>query len=512
MKKYAIYLRRSRADLEAEALGKGETLARHLRSLTELADRSGYEIGEIYREIRSGESIDARPEMLRLLSDVENRRWAGVLCMDIDRLARGDSSDQGRITRTFSLSGTLIVTPGKVYDMSDDDDEEYADFGLFLARKEYKSTRRRMMRGRRASAEEGHFLGSVAPYGYDKVKQAGGRGYTLAPNCGSETVRLIFSLCAAGSGSTAIAAQLDRLGVPSRGGGKWSRASISDILHNPVYCGKIRWQYRREKKRISGGKVTSHREISDDYILVDGLHPAIISESEFERVQQMLADRRHSSAKASAELRNPLAGLVFCGKCGALMQRICGRNEARLACPDRGCDNVSSRLSVVEDALVSALSEWTEMRVGEKRQRAECRGVPRTAGILRARLERLSEQAGAVYSYFEQGIYSAEEFRARLKALDEQRRRTAELLDAADTELSAEKAPSVGREFRRTETVAEIYRRASAAERNRLLRALVVRAEYTKERRCAKNCGGSMDFSLKITAGFPASGCADAAQ
>ena len=102
--RYAVYLRKSRADLDAEAMGQGETLARHRAALQEYADKNGLSIGGIYEEIVSGDSIEARPEMLRLLSDVEKGRWAGVLCMDIDRLARGDSADQARISRTFRIS------------------------------------------------------------------------------------------------------------------------------------------------------------------------------------------------------------------------------------------------------------------------------------------------------------------------------------------------------------------------------------------------------------------------
>ena len=78
---YAIYLRKSRADLEAEAMGQGETLARHRAALREYAQSHGMEIGAVYEEIVSGESIDARPKMKQLLREVEQGRWAGVLCI-----------------------------------------------------------------------------------------------------------------------------------------------------------------------------------------------------------------------------------------------------------------------------------------------------------------------------------------------------------------------------------------------------------------------------------------------
>ena len=76
---YAVYLRKSRADLEAEAMGQGETLSRHRAALLDYAARRGLEIGAVYEEIISGESIDARPKMKQLLREVEQGRWAGVL-------------------------------------------------------------------------------------------------------------------------------------------------------------------------------------------------------------------------------------------------------------------------------------------------------------------------------------------------------------------------------------------------------------------------------------------------
>ena len=68
---YCLYLRKSRADAEAEARGEGETLARHEKALMDLARRMNLNITHIYREIVSGESIAARPEMQKLLQAVE---------------------------------------------------------------------------------------------------------------------------------------------------------------------------------------------------------------------------------------------------------------------------------------------------------------------------------------------------------------------------------------------------------------------------------------------------------
>ena len=132
--------------------------------LIELAKKHNFYIGKIYREIVSGESIEARPVVQELLRDVESGRWKGVLVVEVERLARGDTMDQGRVAKSFKFSNTKIITPIKVYDPNNEFDEEYFEFGLFLSRREYKTINRRLQSGRIASVKEGKFVGSVAPF------------------------------------------------------------------------------------------------------------------------------------------------------------------------------------------------------------------------------------------------------------------------------------------------------------------------------------------------------------
>jgi hypothetical protein len=133
MEQYLIYLRKSRSDLEAEAHGEGETLSRHEHTLLELAKRQHLNVTDIYREVVSGDTIAARPMMQRVLSEVEQGVWSGVLVMEVERLARGDTIDQGIIAQTFKFSGTKIITPIKTYDPDNEFDEEYFEFGLFMS-------------------------------------------------------------------------------------------------------------------------------------------------------------------------------------------------------------------------------------------------------------------------------------------------------------------------------------------------------------------------------------------
>ena len=84
-----------------------------------------FKISQIFREVVSGETLSQRPEMQKLLAQVENNMYDGVLVMEVERLARGNSVDQGIIAQAFKYSNTLIITPTKVYDPQNEFDEEY---------------------------------------------------------------------------------------------------------------------------------------------------------------------------------------------------------------------------------------------------------------------------------------------------------------------------------------------------------------------------------------------------
>ena len=338
-----IYLRKSRADREAEAHGEGETLARHERILLELAKKKEYIVGAIYREVVSGETIADRPVMQQLLHEVESGMWDGVLVVEVERLARGDTIDQGVVSRAFQYSDTKIITPTKIYDPNNEFDEEYFEFGLFMSRREYKTIKRRLNNGRISSVKEGKYCGNKPPYGYERVKLEKEKGYTLRP----EQI-----------GVAKIVRKLNDMGIESALGGDWTPASIQGILTNPVYIGKIRWNGRKTVKTIQNGQVVKTRPRSKDVLICEGLHPAIISDDLYNSVQEIRKKNPPRPISIKNTVRNPLAGIVYCSKCGRAMVRRPHQKrgqEDTLMCPYTSCSTVSSKLSLVEKAVIDFL-------------------------------------------------------------------------------------------------------------------------------------------------------------
>lgn len=485
---YAMYLRKSRADMEAEAHGEGETLSRHEKALTALAEKSGIEITRIYREIISGETIAARPEIQKLIFEVEQGAYEGVLVMDADRLARGDSVDQGLVARAFRLTGTKIITPRKVYDPNSEFDEEYFEFELFMARREYKLINRRIQRGRVASVNDGRYIASAAPYGYDRVKISGGKGYTIKPNKEADIVKYIFKQYLKCGGAGTVASALNVMEIPTRSGKSWSRATIAGILKNPVYIGKIRWSYRKNVKQSHSGQIVTKRKANDNCILAEGLHEPIIDRELFERVREKMSQNRKKPVSSSKALKNPFTGLLYCKLCGGRMTRMGNNSHTEydvLKCADVNCRCVSSPLSTVEKAVLEALEQWFdgfEVTVEPKAEKSE-NPFENILGELSGELQKISDSREKICEFLEQGIYTAEIFAERWESLKSRENGILTKIKQLKEIAKNDKMSAVARENIKPQikNLTEAYCCCeNAEEKNSFLKAILGRAEYSK--------------------------------
>lgn len=494
---YAMYLRKSRADAEAEARGEGETLARHRIMLGELAARNGHAIGAVYQEIVSGETIADRPQMQRLLADVASGKWAGVYVAEVERLARGDTMDQGRMAQTFLYSNTKIVTPMRTYDPNDDADLEYFEFSLFMSRREYKTINRRIQAGRMQSLREGKYICSRPAYGYRKVKLQNAKGYTLEIHPEeAAVVRQIFTWYLHGDrgermGLTRIANRLVDLRVPTgEQGSAWRQPRLYRMLTNEVYIGKIRWGHVKTEKQMAGQQVEKSRRMRKDYQLYDGMHEPIIDEETFYRVQEKLGEA-NTPLQEGKQLSNPLSGLVFCKECGHAMRGkpAAGRQPAMLFCATYGCKCVRSYRAPIEEAILGALREWL----------VEYESAPRTTkpaiapgddalidnaiAAVEKELETLRGQKGKLHDLLEQGVYTADVFAERIVSLNSR-------INSAEMDLqnlqqkrrqNTNRPDDIAPLIPLIRHVLDAYAlEITAQQRNDLLRSVLSRVEYHK--------------------------------
>lgn len=509
---YAIYLRKSRRDLDAEALGESETLARHLAILKALAQRMELNVSRIYAEVVSGDSIDARPQMQQMLRDVESGIYDGVLVVEVERLARGDTSDQGRVAKTFKFSNTMIITPSKTYDPNNEFDEEYFEFGLFMSRREYQTIRRRLNAGRIASCKEGKYIGNIPPYGYARKKLPKEKGWTLEiiPEQ-ARAVRLIFDwyqngLSGLPVGYSRIAEELNHLGIKSPSDGPWHPQSIKSILRNPVYAGYIKFGYRKEEKRVVDGKILRSRPLNTNYSLYPGIHEAIISTDTWDAVHNRMAKRSAPSAKKKLQQQNPLSGLVRCSCCHRTMQRRphqSGR-RASLICITKNCNTVSSDLDMVEQRILDALDTWLFSetlpdpdQLPDRTDQTEL--LQQAVRSCREDLQNADLQLQKQYDLLEKGIYDEETFFERSAMMKNKKAElTAKLKNLQrDLQREIEQNDSVRNLLPTLQTIHDTYWTIqNPAIQNHLLKEVIDHVEYTKSEN--GRWGRPDNFSLKI--------------
>lgn len=510
-----LYLRKSRADREAEARGEGETLARHERILLDLAKSRGYNVGAIYKEIVSGETISARPVMQQVLHEVEAGMWDGVLVVEVERLARGDTIDQGTVSRAFQYSDTKIITPSKTYDPNNEFDEEYFEFGLFMSRREYKTIKRRLNAGRISSVKEGKYCGNKPPYGYERVKLSGEKGYTLQPiPAQADIVRMIFSWYSGADGNqigvAKIVRKLNDMGVKSALGKDWTPASVQSILVNPVYTGMIRWNGRKTVKSIQNGAVirSRPRAKADDVLLFPGRHPAIISQDMYDTVQRIRKKNPPRPVQITNTIKNPLAGIVYCSKCGRAMVRRPYQKrgqEDSLLCPYTSCSTVSSKLSLVEKVLLDGIKNLVdEYKLSSDVPKLDIDNVITLKEKLieekEAELKKLDAQKLKQYDLLEQGVYTTDVFLERSKSTAASIEACIESIKGLREEIEHDKklVEQQAVFIPKCENLLENYWEFDAQTRNKLLRELIERVNYTKESKNYFLKGDEITFSLDI--------------
>lgn len=436
---YALYLRKSRADLDAEKLGDGETLARHKKILMELAARQGLYIGKIYEEIVSGDTIADRPEIQKLISDCYAGKYKGILIVEVTRLSRGNQGDAQTIMDCLKYSnmnnGVLVITPTKTYDIAhSQEDEEYMEFELFMSRREYKMIRKRMERGRKQAVVEGNYMGTHRPYGYNIVKSKYGR--TLVPNeREAPIIAKIFEWSVKEDLSNfKIAQRLTAMGVPTyHGDTEWSKETIKDYLTNPVYIGKVKWNTRMRVKTMVNNelKITRPRYQSDQYMLYDGKHKkhALVDEETFKAAQKKFQSDR---TRSGLTLKNPLAGLISCKSCGKTMSyQSYSKRPSRFVHRQnlQGCNIRSAYATDVIAAVSHALKlymEDFELKIEESPDLDE-NSIDKQIEALRKEMLKIEKKKRKVFDLWEDDEITHNEFIERkavhnqkLEALEQQ--------------------------------------------------------------------------------------------
>lgn len=481
-----VYLRKSRSDDPNETTE--ETLRRHKDALMKLAATSEITIRDIYEEVVSGDSLYARGEMLRLLAKTETDPADAVLCMDIDRLGRGSMAEQGVILETLKGSNVRIITPRKVYNLNDEIDEEYTEFETFMARRELKLIKRRLIRGLEKTVEEGGYLPN-APYGYRKTVIDKKPSLEIVEE-EAAFVRMIFDMYANQNvGCQVIADTISSMGAKPHRSAVFNRTSIAKIIRNPVYIGKF---IRNSQKKYRGkdGKTHTRTLPKSEWKICDGLHEPIIDEDLFQKANQLLDGRYHLPSN-NGTIKNPLAGFLKCGICGRAMIQMPHSSKDRknglyqLICTTKGCV-CGSRVDRVERQILGLievhLNEIKALR--HQGETATTSAIDYAVAIrsVQKDLDTATAQLSKLQDLLEQGAYDIETYTERSVTLKKRIREYRDQIEKLKAEQLKQDTKTLDETIALYEDVLRRYSTSTPEGKNALLRSVVESGQYYKEK------------------------------
>ena len=278
-------------------------------------------VNEYSDEGKSGKSVEGRPEFQRMLDNIENGtdEVQFVLVFKLSRFGRNAADVLNSLQRMQDFGVNLICVEDGI-DSSKDSGKLMISVLSAVAEIERENILVQTMEGRKQKAREGKWNGGFAPYGYELVN-----GELQIAEDEAEIIRLIYDkFIHTNMGISAIAAWLNQHGYKKKKRQNntldaFAASFIKGVLDNPVYCGKLAYG-RRKNEKVSGTRNEYRIVKQENYMLHDGIHEGIISETDWELAHQKREKTGVKYEKThSLDHEHILSGILRCPLCGSGM-------------------------------------------------------------------------------------------------------------------------------------------------------------------------------------------------
>jgi len=271
--------------------------------------------GLYYDEGITGTKKEKRPELLRMITDCEDRKIDLIVTKSISRFAR-NTTDCLELVRKLLALNVFIYFEKENINTGSMESELMLSILSGLAESESVSIAENSKWSVKRRFQNGTFKISYPPYGYDTVD-----GKLIVNETQAEIVRFVFSSILSGKGTGKIASELNRQAVPSKKGGRWTATTIRGMVGNEKYTGDAIFQ-----KTYTDAYFNRHYNYGEeDQYLIKNHHDAIIGHEDFEAAQDIIEQRGKEKGleKQNKKYQNryPFSGKIICGQCGGKFKR-----------------------------------------------------------------------------------------------------------------------------------------------------------------------------------------------
>ena len=327
----ALYIRLSKED---ENEGPSESVTNQKSLLNEFVQQHRLSVYDTYIDDGwSGTSFD-RPDFQRMLGDIEDRKVNMVITKDLSRLGRDYIMTGHYMERYFPEKQVRYIS---LLDGIDTGVESTANditpFRAIMNDMYAKDISRKIKSVKRDKQRKGQFIGGKPVYGYKMHPTE--KNKIVIDKEAAPTVRRIFGMALEGMSCRQIATQLNAEGVPTPAAyaglpapksgpysGLWSSERISEMLQNETYIGNM-VQGRSVKLSYKSRKCL--HQARENWVVVENTHEPLVDREAFEKVQVLVASRKHTRSRTYDFL---LKGLIFCHECGCPLAVLNRKNAA----------------------------------------------------------------------------------------------------------------------------------------------------------------------------------------
>ncbi|MCM1508726.1 MAG: recombinase family protein [Ruminococcus flavefaciens] len=326
----ALYCRLSQDDMLD---GESNSITNQKAILKKYAEDNGFHNTAYYVDDGVSGTTFERDGFKAMMSDIEDGKVGIVITKDLSRLGRDYLKTGELIEMTFPDYDVRYIAINDGVDTFKSENELMAFKNIFndwYARDCSKKIRAVF----KAKGQSGKHL-CPPIYGYKKSDTD--KNLWVVDDEPAEVVHKIFRLCIDGYGPTQIARILTEQGIPTptayalsqgRDNGRhnakthrWGTQTICHILERLEYCGHT-VNFRTHMKSYKVHKIVYNPQ--DEWLIFENTHEPIISQQEFDLVQEIRKNKRRLQKKDEL---NPFSGMVYCADCGAKMYLSRRANE-----------------------------------------------------------------------------------------------------------------------------------------------------------------------------------------
>ena len=348
-----IYCRLSKDD---GTDNESASIATQKSILTDYVKKQGWHLAKTYVDDGYSGTNFQRPSFQNMIKDIENGLINCVITKDLSRLGRNYLDCGLYLEVFFPEHNVRYIAVNDGVDTLNKSAMDITPFRNILNEMYSADVSVKIKSAYRARFQQGKFMGTTAPYGY--VKDPADHNHLLIDDKVAHVVREIFDLALAGNGIAKIRKHINKqhilrpaaYAVEQGATGYeryfegneenryiWSENSVRGILRSPIYAGNLAG-YKRIAANMKSKKRPS--KLPEEWEVIPDTHEGIVTQEEFDTVQQLITSRRLPENKGGFE--NIFAGVIKCADCGYAMRAMSANRRKRpdiIDCVQYSCNN-----------------------------------------------------------------------------------------------------------------------------------------------------------------------------